>query len=245
MSIFSNLPEKRNKPSPWDINTAKHLLSILRKKRKLTGPISMTTWSKQIQLLRKHDGIDEKEIKHILEWLNIHLMDEYVPVIISAKSFRAKFVQLQLARERALPTEAETSPLAKKIVERLSLLHWPKGSKQSLAQHVQTSINEVDTITRKIKLVLWATDETPSNRTTLKIAKRIYTHLTSHQFVEMWWSSAHNSIKNWSDWSGELRSFGFKWSTDKANKMIGKIIQEYSQDESQLGKLLKLLEEPV
>lgn len=234
----------KHKPTDFDINIARSLLSIIRDKRRLTGPINMITWSKSIQLLRRVDKTPEKQIIQVLKWLEVHLKDEYTPLVLSAKMFRAKFGQLLLAMERSGPTLAEVSPRAIKVEQRLAGLHWPKGSKDKLAPYIQQTIDTTEHLARRLKLLTFAIDG-PEYNTVRKLATRIVETLRAHQFVEEWWRTVNRQVSNWEDWNGDLRSHTFKPDSNKVDKMCEEIAHRYCQDSQQWKKLKSLLQEHI
>lgn len=77
---------------------AQRLVEILGKAERLTCNPSIFGWKKELLYLSKSTTI--ARVHDAIEWLAIHLNDEFVPLIWSASSFRKKFPRIEAAMRR-------------------------------------------------------------------------------------------------------------------------------------------------
>ena len=84
--------KSNNPPSKFDITSANFLLKKLREKRQVFKSPNIEKWSIEFQKLRTVDEIEESRIKSALTWYCKNIRGPYIPVILSARSFRSKFI---------------------------------------------------------------------------------------------------------------------------------------------------------
>lgn len=244
MAIFEDLvPEpKRSKPTPFDLQCAKQLLSILVKHLHIAGPKSATTWSVSFRYLRKVDGFSEHSISSMLNWYEANIKNDYMPLIHSAKTFRAKYNQLEAAKarkEKSADSVAVVEPLAKAITERLLRRHWPKTTKEQLSKVVQLSINNQRVLTTTLRRAQWCLEDSPEPRMRplLKLVEHVIPKLCSSAFIEQWMLGVNENIVNWTAWNGNLSSMAFDTTSTRFVGIARTITTLYCNDCSRWDRL--------
>lgn len=205
-------PERKESPD-FDKKAVGKLYGMLKSRGKIRSA-KLSTWVKYFRLLRS-DGKTENQIIGALEWFQLHIDDEYVPIITNGKQFREKFPSL----ERMMAKDIDTvmiSDEALHLVDVLENKNWPGESSIHLGVVVQRSLTNYRVFKKKL-VDLYDALEVSKARQSLqdKMIHRFLTNLlelvfiTPHHFVLVWMKEVHRMI-NWSGWSGSLLNMEFK-----------------------------------
>lgn len=92
-----------NKKSQFNENDRRWsiiLSKAIQKKRLTKSQIKLKNWVPYFEKLRKEDEYSPSRIEKVLKWFINHLRNKYTPKAFSAKSFRAKFLDIESAMEQ-------------------------------------------------------------------------------------------------------------------------------------------------
>ena len=99
-------PDKTKKPPIKERNEkylplAMHLARTIQSNKNIKFSVNqINTWTNEIRQLVETNGVTYSRIQNSLDWYEIHINDQYVPVIESGSSLRSKFIKLEAAMER-------------------------------------------------------------------------------------------------------------------------------------------------
>lgn len=101
------MPKKRNlwgesdkRKDEFERHCSVLLSEVVQKARRKYRKISIKQWSAQFRDLYLKDKIEKERIKKVLYWYVGHFKEKYVPKAYSARSFRERFVDIELAMKR-------------------------------------------------------------------------------------------------------------------------------------------------
>lgn len=177
----------------FDLQAAKTLATALYKNNKVQRQFKLAYWAQFFCRLRR--DVEPDNIIKVLNWYCSNIKRPYTPQAYSGKSFWEKFDQIERAMIRAVGEEVAVSDEARKITERLQNLYWPKINEDELAQAVQLSLdNYTSFLTHDTKLF------PPAIRNKLSAPAT---------FTEQWFRDVNNQIRDWDDWSGNIKKQAF------------------------------------
>lgn len=105
LTLDTCLPDSCNKSSlnsDLSAEVANRLADLITRKKAIKiHARQKTTWTKEIDLLQKRDGVCDERIKKAIGWYEKNAGGQYVPVIESGKAFREKFIKLEDAIKRS------------------------------------------------------------------------------------------------------------------------------------------------
>jgi len=93
---------------------------VLQQKNIRTNGRKLAAWAKQFRLLHEEDSISKGRIKEALRWYGKNAGRQFVPVVESGTSFRAKFTKLEDAMGRADTITSEMKAAWQQLAEA-----WP------------------------------------------------------------------------------------------------------------------------
>ncbi len=190
------------------------IYSIATKHNKLPRNAKPKLWPKQIRTkVLAYWSLDE--VMSALQWYEDHAHEPYMPEINCACSLANKLHSLLLRIRKqgsVASTVAHTSkpPIkisrtAKKIVEELDNLKWPKGSSRQLPEVIQISLDNLHTAYAKHKKVMELDmDEDPVCLLAQFIDDEIGDDLF---FLVGYFTTFFHKVKNWAEWSGTIKPF--------------------------------------
>lgn len=220
--------DKDQVQTPAERITSK-LVNVIKKKKKLKRLPNVTLWVEQIELLLNNKS--ESRVEKALEWFCRNLGKPNCPTTYSAKAFRKEFCSIEQASMLDLDPAADISDDAKKVLEWLKPLGWPKGSDVELPAAVQRTLDNYTPFLAKFKVALpklapiheqVGLGEYPyrseEERKKIRLVVRHYrildyvktTYLPAPRiFTDNWWNLFHGKVANWSNWSGSLAGYVF------------------------------------
>lgn len=176
-------------------------------------------WANEFRLLRATlpIGFAEKNIESVLTWYGKNIGKEYVPVVLSAKSFRTKFAGMEAAvrrQERDSP-DIEITKQAEEVALRLNRMNsWLLRSKEEMPVVVQVSLNNVRLFLDKINKYRTVLSKKPYSKRILEegFLDKIQSNYAGgvESFVIHWMEKVNDRLLNWEGWSGKLLSWAFK-----------------------------------
>ena len=213
---FRRVLRNQSEGLPTDTQWAQFLFDKLRAYNKVKRNVSMIHWAHEFLLLRKeYPDVPLEEIEEALLWYCRQVKKtreerKGVPEIYSAAAFRQKFQKVRSAMERAgasKPKEVELDESGQHILAEVEHLGWPKGTKSQLKEVIQASMNNFRTFQQKVRAVgdLPRTDKLYTLHEVVCGHVRRKSNVSS--FLIFWLKGVHKQIADWSDFSGNLRSY--------------------------------------
>lgn len=239
---FFEQPESKGNTTPFDKKCAKKLHKCVVEKMRIRRAVSHEKWAQEFRILRKETSDDKKLIKKRLKWFIRHWDEKGVPPIRSAQGFRRHFHEWladAIKRwEKHQPVENIT-PEAEKMATRLARdCKWPKGSRDQLPGVVQQCFNNITKLFKQLKEVEAKTKDGRIKRFIPVLRSKLF---GQEFFTSAWMSRVYNKIKDWEDWSGDLKSYVFT-PTHKMFQSIGKeAAQSYSGSTIPFELLMEVL----
>lgn len=206
MAFFAERGEVRH-VNDQDLAVAVRLHETIVHRCRRRGSWRKSHWADEVRLLRASltEDADER-IEEALAWYERHCKDSGAPPIFSAAAFRRHFDWLEERVKKTMPSILEVSDAAIAVHRRLQRFNWPKVTKEQLLQAIEASLrgrSEVialtDTVYRHAGIGITAVHT---------LCDRIRRELSPSQFcIENWMAGVFHRVKNWHDWSGNLRPF--------------------------------------
>lgn len=127
----------------FDHDTAKKLIAVIGRHRKLMRHPRSATYAKWIHLIRD-SGINQDRIMAVIVWLEVdaNFTHEMTPKVYSGETFVEKFERIEEAikrQQRQNPIVAETE-LGSAVHHDLELYHWPGDGKAKLRAAIELSL---------------------------------------------------------------------------------------------------------
>lgn len=204
------------------------------KQRTNGRPYSKETWAHEFRKLRELDGVEDAKLAKVFAWyIQNFRASKYIPIALTAKEFRLKFIKIDAAMERDVGDttleDIEPSDDAKQLHKQLRMKRWPKGSEKDLLGAIDSSLrNYTDFRQRLVKLgkVLVA-----SSREARTVQHLLKSKLDAPNFfINQWFSSVFDSVVNWKEWSGELKTFIWRHDSKRFVKIVRGWCAEYNKD---------------
>ena len=232
MGLFPEFkkPKKgKHPPTKQDFEWAEQLRHGLKSSRH-TG-WNRTAWANEFRILRQSVAPHTKRVTAALVWFLANQGKEYVPVIGSAKTFRAKFDRLEAAAaraERRSPSVA-VSPEATKVVDRLKTLGWPRGEDQ-LPAAVQLTMTRYTAFHAALR-ALAARLEKKGGRL-YRVAAHLVTALPDYRsFAEKWFRDVHARVTyEKSKWTGSFEFHTFHPGHERFAAVGQKAVGDYCHE---------------
>jgi hypothetical protein len=210
-------------------NLAKQLHAILSKKRMIKKLPAMSQWATQFEALHTKDNVSLADVRQVLDWYATTCGGKYVIKACSAQAFRKRFDELYAAMQSAKPTEIVVSPQAKRITDRLRVKGWPTKALDELPSAITTSIEYIRQLLQNLA-TLRKRNELENKRMRRTAEVCIDKIGDVHLFVESWFSHVHQSIKNWSNWSGSLEPYTLGEDCTKFNLYMSGLLKAWCGD---------------
>jgi len=219
-------------------NLAKQLHAILSKKRMIKKLPVMSQWTMQFEALHIKDNVSLADIHQVLDWYATACGGKYVIKACSAQTFRKRFDELYAALQTTEPTNVIISPAAKKIADRLKAKGWPTKALEELPLAVSNSSEYVHQLLQDLaKLRKRSALENKRMQRTVEVC--IDKIGDVNLFVESWFSQVHQSIRNWSNWSGSLEPYTLCEDCHRFNLYMSGLLKSWSGDAERWNTLRK------
>ena len=197
-NISARKTQKNEQPSKtlkditdFDIQCATLLAQAVIINNKYTKIPSVKTWARAFRDLRKISKIEESRIKKVLLWYIENINHSRAPAAWCGKTFRDKFLRIEMCMEISEKKchSIAISENARKIVTRISHLHWPSAVANDLPKFVQASINNHKEFTQKLNKYL----KTKQSR----IAELLRDSAPRDTIIEQWWLKLYPLFKKY------------------------------------------------
>lgn len=216
----------------WSARCARRLRAIITDKLKIRRAYSEQRWSQEFMSLARDWGQDK--VEQVLSWYENNHQKRRIQ---SASSFRSQFEVLEGMQSRSTPEEqvgAMPDKASLLIVDELSDLGWPKGSKAKLPAAVAKSLTYmtaffvvVEDVTHRLRRDK-SIPGVPKHeqRSLASYAERLLDELgtTADDATRKWFKRVFKRVKGWSEWSGDMTAYVF--STE--SKMLHQIMDDCS-----------------
>jgi hypothetical protein len=214
-----------------DQEFSQKLREIISSSKKVTIARSPKNWPSHFRLLRTRDGVSQKRIKRALKWYEENINNKFCPFCASAKSFRAKFLNIEnaMGRDNSVPdpqNKVSVTPQAKNIVEFTGDLIYPSAEdKKDELQFIQVSLDNFTDFLTRMNSLREPLKEEAIEKDIAKFGKDSRTSYMGHwkdsQMVEHFWlvfnlgssggiyfASASGFV---TDWLRETHRFLWRW----------------------------------
>lgn len=243
--MFGLFPEKQQcKEMPIDERFAKHLFDALQKKRAIMSKPKLPFWAREFTILR--ETVDKADVGKVLYWYCQNIKKPFVPLAFSAKAFRLKFPQIELAMQRDIGSDFEISDEARNVLRRIQNLSWPKIKEDQLLQCIQISLNNYQEFIQKLQS--FEVSCTFMKRAEFLPVKDLFRFSANwlngktgspESFVQEWMVSVHKDVANWKDWSGDIIKQAFHHEHKRFKARGRSWALEYCSDPSRWDQLME------
>lgn len=218
------------KSPPKQLVLAQQLLDILKQSRKIRHLVDVRRWESQFEiLLNAHPS---EEVAATLAWFAQNVNKEETPRVLSAKTFRLKYLELkQLEAGRPLSAK-EISDDARKILDRYKDKGWAAGMDILLPTIIQRSLE-------KYRAFI-STQKTPSPKNVgLMTAAQARGVLSSSPsvFVRAWLEDI--LAANFREWNGGAARLIFDRDSPRFQKMGRSVAYAYTHDSRRWDGLIQ------
>lgn len=224
-----------------DLNYAIALRCTLRRHGKVQRPVSAKAWARSMSKLRTVDALSQETIEDVFLWYLDHFGERRVPWAFSAKSFRAKFYNIQMAmkiHQERNPTVVITET-ARQAAKRLGRRYWAKGSGGQLPLACQRSLEALDRFNAKLKAYVATGGSDPKVHS---LARFITPKMTNMLFIDNWFHRIHELVNGWEAWSGDLNPFIFSPENKQFRSLGHSWCRLYGMDAKVWDKLMETLQ---
>jgi hypothetical protein len=231
---------------PVDRIWARSLRQAVLEKGQTSKGWSETNWVLSFKMLRQDLNNDVERIDQVMDWYCVHIRTEYVPLALSAKAFREKFIRIEEAMKRfhKKNPQVEVGKDAAEVVRYLNRHTWPKDAAARLPIAVQISLDNYTKFRDRLKR-LTDTIETHNGKvSTLRLFHRVVILKCSKpkDFVLSWMENVYYSVKDWSAWNADITSLAFTVDSKAFQKMGAGWAAQYSGKPELWQEYLKMLE---
>ena len=226
--------------SQFDEKCASFLHRKLSEKHQIKGKRpNLKKWTLEFQRLRTIDGIKKSQIKRALKWYCKNIRKEHVPLILSARSFRAKFPQLEMAMQitiekgnQVILSEVKVKDLAYDIDEECGYLRWPDKNKNQdsslkpvALKLIQACINEYENYQDLLSALVPKVSDYHNS-----VIDHIFGRDSIRSFVRKWMLGVHQTAWEWSGWKGNLDSYVFNFNSSRYKRYVEDVIHDFCID---------------
>lgn len=248
---------KKEKPTEFDIATAKALEAAVRKlppRRTFIATARPSTWPPHIQALRLKDQIPEEDITTGLKWYAAHIGEEYTPHAYSGLAFRQKWPKIWAAASKEATATVTVTPQATKIAERVVGLGWPKGSVENLPGFVQLCLSAYTAwAQRAVAFVaklrannLAAHHDEKERRTLLRFGERVLEIKPDPgHFVDQWVRDVHSRVRTWAAWDGTFKQYLYSPNCKRFTAMGRGWAMQYCNDAARWDRFTEVMGKEV
>ena len=213
--MFFDEHASRLQYTPDDLVLATRLRKAVRGLRPSVAP-NMDKWAGALAVLTRRHGVQPVQL--LMDWYVANIGKPYVPAAWSAKAFKAKYEDIEAARQRdEQATPVPTTAVGAKICHRLEMMHWPKKSRDKLPQAVERHLLFWDVwlaqarktaadITTQADMLPEGLQRAKQSRKARRVCVAVETFGTTAGFVAAFFSGYNRKISNWADWSGTFPS---------------------------------------
>jgi hypothetical protein len=224
-------------PSEEDFRCADGLHGCVTDKARVYRRWNRTHWAREFSRLRREVGTPRLE--RALNWYQSHITDQYTPVVWCARKFRERFADVEAAVsrwDRDNPPPVEVSEDARWVLKKLSRCPFPKGADAQLPAAVQHSLDTVQAVRRKAKVVRDKYAECYGDRRAAlaKAARAVHMSL-DRGFVLYWFEEVRARVDDWEQWSGKLDQYTLRGGGKHLDKLMREVLagvgKEHAWDE--------------
>ena len=242
-----NQKQKKTKLPTFDERCAERLRKIIKKRRGLNKTMSISDWSSSFRKLRVEEEVDKKRITTALKWYSNKCGDAYVPGAYTGRSFRTKFLMIEDAIKRDKRDHpqskrikpADLSKEGKKILSKLKILNWPKGSAVDLPEVITLSLENYKAYLKRHKK---AYEKAKGDRSTQRLIKFLSNKLESpSSFVYLHLLRTHEQIHTWTNWYGNLVKHIFDANSGSFQRRGRAWTADYCNDPTRWDKYIKII----
>lgn len=221
MAGFFEEPEQRvtsTTPNNFDIGAAKFLHKHLLEARLLQAPAKTKVWADHFRVLRK--TIPPQRIAAVLKWYVKNLKKEYMPQAYSARGFKDRFIQIELAMGRGADPRVSVITDECRKLDAVTNLYWPPSvTKDDVLYVAQASLTAYAEFRAALAAV--AADPAVAKQDQGLVAYfRSYTHPIVPVYIDLYLYDIHRAVHRLAGWEGSLR--GWVWRPNRRayrNKM--------------------------
>lgn len=220
---FKTEQTSKHPPKKFDKNAAEKLGKALEGRTKNIP--SLEKWATEFWKMREIDGITRKRIEQVLIWYCKNFCNPYVPVALAAKSFRSKFINIELAMGRevyssSIDPKIKITSEAKLIEERNGHLIWPDVNKKDCNKLKQTEFAVIQgSLDNYYSYLGMLHDLSESEDTPLRLTALMHhiheVHGDARLFVQHWMLDIHSMAWNWNAWRGNLGNFVWNYNSKR------------------------------
>lgn len=233
---FFETPNKPSKVKVFDYQNADILHSAIVSKYNIRRRWIKSSWAKELGLLYKDLGSDALRLTKVLAYFGS--FHQGAPTIINAKQFRKHFHWLEDRMNKGpsaiAKKDVKMDEAAEFVYKTVSKWHWPKGSKDSLPWFIQTCVENLR-IFHNLRhnpgtLTLASKNKDPYLPSFIQMMSTKF--IETETFIEEWCRWVYEQVKDWKDWSGNLKTFLFdmKAKFSLGAKRFDQIGKEWSTD---------------
>ncbi len=201
--------QKNNSPSKFDMECTKKLLVTLKKYKRIKRDFSIQRSDEQFRLLREKDKNTKQAIQLVLNWYcKINVKEPvYHFCCYSGQSFRYKFDRMKenIQMDQKVPSSVKLTKTQKEIHKDITAQDWPSSvSEQEIKYCLKHSHKNIKRMLKKIN---------KRSRNTKSKHGDACCHLMVHHFgnadsyIYDWMMKVFDNVKNWQDFSGQLKGF--------------------------------------
>ena len=195
---------------------------------------SVQAWAAEFATLAQEAS--PERVEAALVWYGQHIGGDYIPQAYSGKTFRQKFPNIEAAMRRHRGGEACVQPSeeALRLVERLSVITWPKGSGKQLPEAVEISLQRY---TAWRQALGWVVDDPPSQamgRFAVYV-KRLCP--TPGKHVQEWFEAICRDVSGWDGWNGDLVRRAWRHDSKEFDRWGRQLAVEFAGNAERWGGL--------
>lgn len=212
----------------FEKTAASRLETLLRRHRRVTGPVQIKTWQRIIRGMLKANS--KETIKAVIQFLenDDNFKWQYTPVFYSATGFKTKFDGLRAAMDRTaaakpFDNQQQASEEEQWVLDLLNSLDWPKGSQSDLLECVRDSLIAYTAFSVRF----WAMPKAFKARSSISYFHEhlgAFVYTSPKQYVLDWFRAVHYKLSRWKDWNDKLQKY--KWTVTHPDHVT--MLEEHS-----------------
>lgn len=128
-------PAKQEGPNKY-IEWVQKLRDVIVAKSQRTASFRRSSWEKEFRLLEKQLGVHHSQLVPTLEWYCRNIGRQYVPVCLSARSFRFKYDSIRAAMGRIVDSVQVDPAKVDKVMKAIIHLGWKSDIRTAVSQSI-------------------------------------------------------------------------------------------------------------
>ncbi len=202
---------------------------------------NLSLWPRSLQELCQIELVPIEDVSKVLDWYCKNLNHQFIPRIVSTKTFKEKFFQIKDVMGRNTKPESFAAPSApltpkgERIVQDLLTLPWHRKAKATISDAFRVSHNFLS-LFRDGMTLLYQKDKDLVNR-----LAGYYTEVLPdiENFLEGHFRNAWEKTKNWESWNGSLSKYILSQDSQTFKDWCYKICMGYCGQEEALELCFK------